>query len=691
MNNIHTQRSISIYTFFLLSVLICIIYSNTLNASWHFDDEPNILLNSSLHLTDLSLESIYRVVDSSFIFSGSGLYRPVTCFTFALNWYFGQDDPSGYHIVNISIHIATAFFIFLVILQIMHLIDAIEEENSRHYFIALLGAALWATAPIQTQAVTYIVQRMASLAAMFTILAIYSYLKARTEKQSIHWAALTLFFFLCGIGSKENAVILPGSLVLLEFSFFSHRISTRKTVWIAVTSLAILLVGFLATHFIFGRNLLNIFDPVRLISSYEGRSFSLQERILTEPRIILMYLSQIFVPLVSRFSLVHDIQLSISLFTPWTTLPAIAIIFTSITLSFIFLKKYPLFAFPILFFFLNHAVESTILPLELVFEHRNYLPSFFLFLPLSFLIAEALYLSNKFSPVGRFVIAIGSVCFLILSGHATYTRNFVWENEGTLWTDAIKKAPSNPRAAGFLGKWYQENGQYKESYYYFQQSLYNANLAPTPSTFKLVAIQAIGDIHYELKEYRKASSFFTKCIEIKEKNEYCLTRRAESYLQLNLPKEAIHDAKILVKEYPFYLLGKYIAASASYQLGDMTTAQNYMQEIIRKSLNKPKGLYLMGVILLKYKSYPTALFFLRKAADLWPSKVEYQFTLATAYYINNQLNTAEETLRKIFVNHPLPLIEKSFQNFISDAPNRASVIFTENVLAEMLKAEINFR
>ncbi|CAK8714465.1 hypothetical protein GCAAIG_03820 [Candidatus Electronema halotolerans] len=686
--NIDTEAAKrNIFCFFLLCFLICLVYFNTLNSSWHFDDEPNILLNSSLHLTDFYLKSLADTLISHPDWSNPKLYRPISCFTFALNWYFGQDDPTGYHIVNISIHIITAFFLFLVLLQIMRLTDVTKEGEPKNYFIALLGAALWAAAPIQTQAVTYIVQRMASLAAMFTILAIYSYLKARTEK-NIRWAAICVLFFLAGIGSKENAVILPASLLLLEFSFFSHHISKQKIGWIAVTSFVALLAGFFAMHFLFGKNLLNIFDPSRLIDSYEARSFTLSERILTEPRIVLMYISQIFVPLVSRLSLVHDIQVSTSLFTPWTTLPAIATIFTLIALSVIFLKKYPLFAFPVLFFFLNHTVESTILPLELIFEHRNYLPSFFLFLPISLLIAQAIYIPNRLSSVGRFAIIAGTVCFMIISGHATYTRNLAWADEGTLWTDGIRKAPSSPRAAGFLGRWYQKHGQYKKAYYYFKQSLDKSYLAPTPSASRFAAVQSIGDIHYELKQYRAAVSYFTQCLEIKNNNEYCLTKRAESYLQLNLPQKSLHDAEILSTKYPFYSLGKYLAASASYRLGNFSSAQEYMQEIIRKSLDKPKGLYLMGIILFNYKSYPNALFFLRRAADLWPSNAEYQLSLAAANYINGQLDAAEDTLRNVFTRYPLPVIEKALQDFAPDAPDKESVTFVENILAGMLREEI---
>ncbi|MCI5135088.1 MAG: hypothetical protein D3920_08460 [Candidatus Electrothrix sp. AW2] len=675
------------YRFLLIALLIGIIYSNTLDSSWHLDDEPNILHNPYLHLTDLYPKSLATTLISGSDWSDPTFYRPVACFTFALNWYFGQDNPTGYHIVNITIHIITTFFLFLVIRQIMHLIDNAKEKDTKKYFIALLAAILWAVAPIQTQAVTYIVQRMASLAAMFTILAIYSYLKARTEKQYIRWGTLCVLFFLAAIGSKENAVMLPASLLLLEFSFF-NTISKQRLAWIAVISLAILLTTLFVMHFFLGSNLLNIFDPTRLIDSYESRSFTLSERILSQPRIILIYLSQIFIPSVSQLSLVHNIQLSTSFFTPWTTLPAIVTIFALLSLSVFFLKKYPLFSFPVLFFFLNHIVESTILPLELVFEHRNYLPSFFLFLPLSFFIGKAVYAQNSLSPVGRFAIIVGTVCFLILSGHATYMRNFAWADEGTLWTDTLQKAPSSPRAAGFLGRLYQSKKQYKKALYYFQHALDNSHLASSPKKLQILVYKAIGDIYYASKKYKKSIHYFNQCIEIKKNNELCLTQRAKSYLQLDLPQQALEDADIFIEEYPAYPLGKYIAASASYRLGELASAQKYMQKIIKKSLTKPEGLYLMGLILLKHKSYPNALFFIRRATALWPSNAKYQFTLAAVYYLDNDYEKSQATLAHVFDKYPIAMIQQAIYNLEQHDLDSSALNYIVNTLNVRIEASL---
>ena len=111
--------------------------------------------------------------------------------------------------------------------------------------------------------------------------------------------------------------------------------------------------------------------------------FTLKERLLTEPRIIIYYLSEIFYPMASRLSLVHDIKISTSFFKPWTTIPAILAIISLLGIGLSQAIKRPIIAFAIFFYFINHIIESTILPLELIFEHRNYLPSFFLFFPVA--------------------------------------------------------------------------------------------------------------------------------------------------------------------------------------------------------------------------------------------------------------------------------------------------------------------
>ena len=212
--------------FALLLTLILLVYSNTFNASWHFDDYPNINKNPRIKITNLKPGTILQTFVASRdggLYLGRKVYRPVACLTLALNWYVGQDNVLGYHVVNISIHLITAFILFLTMLRLFSTPNLQGKYTGSEYFIALLAATLWAINPIQTQAVTYIVQRMASMAAMFYILSIYFYLRGRLSALPKDRIRLYLFCgisFLLAIGSKENALTLPLALIVLEIIFF---------------------------------------------------------------------------------------------------------------------------------------------------------------------------------------------------------------------------------------------------------------------------------------------------------------------------------------------------------------------------------------------------------------------------------------------------------------------------------------
>ncbi len=186
--------------------------------------------------------------------------------------------------------------------------------------------------------------------------------------------------------------------------------------------------------------------------NYENRTFTLTQRLLTEPRIILFYLSQLFYPLASRLSLEHDIIISTSITNTWATIPAILSCLLLIGLGLVTMKKTPFFSFAILFFFLNHMIESTVLPLELIFEHRNYLPSLFLFLPISALVITSIENCRSHSRYARPILIVGTITLLIFFGVNTYSRNQVWSSELLLMKDAYHKAPNNSRAAPTLQK-----------------------------------------------------------------------------------------------------------------------------------------------------------------------------------------------------------------------------------------------
>jgi tetratricopeptide (TPR) repeat protein len=498
-----------IFVFITLFIIILSIYSNTFQAPWHFDDTSNIVENSALHLTKFSWPNIKKTFFAKPRPPGE-LYRPVACLSFALNYYFGKDNVSGYHIVNISIHFLAAIFLFLFIYHTLNLPLLKAKYGSNSYFIALLSAALWAINPIQSQAITYIVQRMASMAGMFYIISMYLYVKGRT---ATHNHTKITFFLLCGIsailafGSKENAIMLPVSLFLYDFLLIQgvSRETTKKNLKILLVA-AVLSISIVIMYFAFSEATFS-----SLFGLYERRPFTLWERLIAQPRIIIFYISLLLYPMSTRLCVEHDIAISNSLFDPPTTIIYIIVIIGILIGAIFITKRKPLIAFSVLFFFLNHIIESTILPLELIFEHRNYIPSMLFFVPIAIGLINALsYFSYKRSM--QVIIALSIVLVIIGEGHATFMRNFTWSSEESLWIDCTEKYPHLIRAHHNLGLYYTTHNQEEKAIDEYEKALESKAIHTIEE--KSITYSNLGLIYFQKKEYEKAKRYYLQAIEI---------------------------------------------------------------------------------------------------------------------------------------------------------------------------------
>jgi tetratricopeptide (TPR) repeat protein len=200
-----------------------------------------------------------------------------------------------------------------------------------------------------------------------------------------------------------------------------------------------------------------------LLKGYDRREFTLGERVLTQFRVVIFHISQLLLPLPSRLNLIHQFSTSRSLIDPISTLIAIVGIAGLVWSAIRFRKQYRLFSFCVLWFLGNLAIESTVLPLEMVFEHRLYLPMFGFAL-----IASHLLWSS--SPSRRWWSAgVGALLIAVLTA-ATYQRNSIWRDPGTLWSDVVSKNPKAHRAYNNLGAHYRSQGMLSEAEAYFRHA-----------------------------------------------------------------------------------------------------------------------------------------------------------------------------------------------------------------------------
>jgi tetratricopeptide (TPR) repeat protein len=441
-----------------LFILLLSIYSNSFQGEWHFDDFHNIVENRCVHvqsLDDLS-KSFYGLNCAA---ADRRISRPLAYASFALNYHLGGMDVWGYHVVNFVVHLSAAFFLFLLIRTTLTLPVMRERYGCVAYPIALLSAFLWATSPLHVNAVAIIVQRMASLAGLAYVASLYFYARARTNDSK---RCRLAFYILSGVcvlaafGTKENTAVLPFTILLYDFFFIQgiSAASARRTLKWAILPLAVFIgLGLFYADF----------SAERAVYESGVRPFSPVERLLTQGRVLFFYVSLLLYPIPSRLSFLHDIDISRSLFDPWTTLAAIVGISLCLLFAAAKAKKYPLLSFAILFFFLNHLIEGTVIPLELIFEHRNYIASMFFFVPVAVLMVRCLgYFS--YHRGFQYFMAAGFALLLAFQGHTTFERNDIVRSDVHLWLDNVRKAPELSRPHINLARHYYEAGMYEEAY-----------------------------------------------------------------------------------------------------------------------------------------------------------------------------------------------------------------------------------
>ncbi len=444
-------------------------YSNTFTSPPYLDDFQSFIYEKALYLPSISASSILSLSQTKF-----GWTRFLPLVTLALNHSLGHSNLIYFHAVNLLVHLLAFFAVFWFVRQVLAAgrnSNGGEVPSEIERFFPLCAAAIWALSPVQTSAVTYLVQRMASMQALFFTLSVACFIKARLLSGKKTRSAV-VFYFLCALSavcsflSKENSAVLPVALALTDVWFFDSAwlkkawALCRKTGWKvrAAAVAALLSSSFYAFTVVLPK----------LLSSYATRDFNLVERLLTEGRVVVWYMSLLLWPDPARLSMEHGVKISTSLFSPLTTFPALLLIVALIFLAIRLRRRFPVLTFGIIWFFLNLVIESTIIPLELVFEHRLYLPSIGFYLSVAALFAilfrrNAGRLSEaEFAKATCSLLLIGAACLALL----TFNRNDDWENKVTIHYDAVKKAPNNPRASADYANTLCEAGRYEEAIKY---------------------------------------------------------------------------------------------------------------------------------------------------------------------------------------------------------------------------------
>jgi hypothetical protein len=395
--------------------------------------------------------------------------RVLPYLTFDLNYRFGRLNTVGYHIVNIIIHLTNAIVVFFLGYYLSRkalkttVFKVCNYFVTNHWLMGLLMGLLFAVHPIQTQGVTYVVQRLASMTTLFYLLALLGYVKYRlsVSKWGVIWALLSILTAVMAMHSKEIAVTIPAAIVMIEIFFFKFTLRRIPKL------LPWLLLVFIIPSYLSPYSELRLIMPwlgegdSNLVnsavgfwdSSTETDTISRSDYFFTQLNVVRTYTRLLWLPIGQNLD--YDYPLSNSLFELKTVLSLLEHLFFIGLAVWLFVKKRKFISFGILFFYLALSVESSFFPIkDIIFEHRLYLPMFGFVMIVGGLMQWLLevFKDKRVGQVkGTDIVLSVLALLLVVLAVSTYLRNSVWETETTLWTDIVTKSPDKPRPHNNLG------------------------------------------------------------------------------------------------------------------------------------------------------------------------------------------------------------------------------------------------
>ena len=430
-------------------LLLCILgvavacYLPGMSNHFIFDDGVNIAKNPYIQIEHLNPASLWQAAASG---NAGPLKRPLSMLSFALDYYVSGLSASHFKMTNLGIHLVNGMLVFILcglLLNLYHRIHRIASDDDASFWIAAAISAIWLLHPFSLTGVLYVVQRMTSLSALFTLAGLVLYLYGRKRlldgNRSGFIAVAASIFVATPLAalSKENGALLPLLILLMEITLLRWRAPDQTTRRILVTIVGLTaVVPVLAGMFYIWHN------PGLISGGYLIRDFSLTERLMTEARVLWFYMHMILLPNMAMMGLHHDdILISKSLFSPLSTAPSIVGLLLLAAGAFVLRNKHPLIAFGAAFFLMGHVLESSVFPLEIAFEHRNYLPMLGILLPLAYYI-----LNPQFHPSSLRLRRASFLMLIILFASLTASRAQQWGDPLQMRMLEVQRHPHSVRA-----------------------------------------------------------------------------------------------------------------------------------------------------------------------------------------------------------------------------------------------------
>lgn len=550
--------------FFVIPVLGFLIYSNTLQTSFHLDDVHSIVENPTIR-------NLFNLRDQWTLLP----QRFVANWTFALNYHFSKLEVWSYHLFNLLVHLLSSLLVYFLI-RLVFRAPSLQKDPSapQSESIAFFCSLIFLSHPLQTQAVTYIAQRAASLATLLYLASVFFYLKARLEK-SLTFYLLALSSALAAMFTKQIAYTLPLALLLVEVCFFERRsrgqVLGRLSPFFALWGI----VYFACYH----RGVqAGFLEEITRAGSEIPRS----RYLLTQINVVRTYIRLLFLPV--RQNLDYDYPISKSLWEPWT-LASFIFLLAIFLFALKIYKKYRLASFGIFWFFLTLSAESSIIPIEdVIFEHRLYLPMFGF--ATAFSSGCYVILRNRI-----WFVRILTVIIALLSG-MTYLRNRVWKDEVTLWQDVLSKGGGKIRPFDNLGAAFVEQGKLGETVELMKRGL--AKNPPSHDTYNTLGVALA-----RLGKYEEAISYYELALQKNPEFEKAHNNWGISLKELGRVNKAIRHFSLALRFKPNYAEAHRNLGAALVTQGKSDEALKHYEEAVRLKPDYAEAHTSMGVIFYK--------------------------------------------------------------------------------------------
>ncbi|MDD2851545.1 MAG: tetratricopeptide repeat protein [Desulfuromonadaceae bacterium] len=599
-------------------VIICLLgvaaYSNTLQIEFVFDDFGRIVNNITIR------ELTFFLTPASFAKS-----RYVCDVSFALNYALHGLNPVGYHVFNLSIHLITSLLVYATVQCLFQTPRLASDSQSPRFasYLPFCVSLLFVAHPVQTQAITYIVQRYTSLATLFYVLSIALYLMFRINKETTmarQKQAICLFASLMAallaVKTKEISFTLPLMMVLVEYLFFTGKVLPRMGRLLPYFVIASLIPFSYILPYAGSGNLVAVLDR----AATETADISRYQYLLTQFNVIMTYIRLLLFPVGQHID--YEPVLLTSFAQPAVFLPFIALIAllaAGVGCYRVGIRRSNalliLAAFGIFWFFLSLSVESSIIPIrDTLFEHRMYLPSIGFFLSVSCLAATCVPVN-----IGKSIIPALLPLVVVLSmtlAAATYVRNSVWQDRISIWKENVEKEPRNERGHLNLAHSYNARGMLIEAQKEYEATI-ELNGMKRPK-----AMYRLGQLLIKQRNYDAALEMFLQYLVIMPKDVkaniwvgFLYRERgqllvAEQYIDKALAEEP-HNAEAL-----------YHRGVVRQQKGDLENAAADFAEALRYRPDHSDAANMMGMILLRQKKVPEAIKYFSMAIASVPYNIE---------------------------------------------------------------------